>query len=182
MKDGRTSGGRLFDVVAPGACAVLLFAGCTRGNESGRVTTAQQPEPAAEVHGTTSEPSVAMLELGKSDRRTLLELDGVGHFVASCDWNGRARITFVAAGLLPTSAVTVSSPALGTIRRTVHPSQTMTPPQRGSRADVQIWQIAPFSKGNHTVTTVWISRGRSAGGPYYSCGFSAQGFAATPAG
>jgi hypothetical protein len=182
MKDGRTSGGRLFEVVAPGACAVLLFAGCTRGNESGRVTTAQQPELAAEVRGTTSEPSVAMLELRESQRRTLLELERVGRFVATCDRDGRGRVTFVAAGLLPTSAVTVSSPALGTIRRTVHPRQRMAPPRRAAGADFEVWQIAPFAKGNHAVTTVWISRGPSAGAAFYACGFSAQGFAATPSG
>lgn len=136
----------------------MLLTSCTGENESRRATSTQPPEPAAEVPGTASEATVAMLELRDGQRRNFLELQGVGRFVATCDRNGRAAVTFVAAGLRQTSAVTVSSPALGT----------------------EVWQIAPFSKGNDTVTTVLISRGPSAGGPYYACGFSAQGFATPP--
>ena len=128
-------------------------------------------------HRSDYEAVSASRELRKDERAVLLVIPKVGRFAVACRGQGMSEVEFVADRLLPTAAVTVASSETGTSRRTVDPGGTLGTRGPTARPRIETWQIAPFSKGARSVTTITISVGRSAGGPFYACGFSAQGLA-----
>ena len=160
--------------VTPIAVALLAsaLAGCGSSGDGASGTRAGSASETAEA--TESLVVAQTKQMGRGERALLLRIPRVGRLVARCDEDGEASLAFVAAFVLPTSAVTVDKGGPNPVRKIVHPGQRVTVLRAVSTSDFQTWQIEPFAKAGVRVTTIWVAMGRSPGAPAYACGFSAH--------
>jgi hypothetical protein len=161
-------------ILGAAACLVggsFFVAGCSGSSSRGastktmraRAATAESPGDSKSVAGST--------QLHAGERAPLLRIHNVGRLLARCDRDGLPSVAFTSAFLLPTASVTVNT-GRSVIRRILNPRQQLIAP---TGSGVQTWQIAPFAEANVSITTVWISLGKSpTRAQSVPCGFSAQ--------
>jgi hypothetical protein len=104
----------------------------------------------------------------------LLRLDRVGRLIVRCDGKGRPTSAFVAARLLPAASLVVDRSGSPAISEVIQPEQRFAPPATKRRAVFETWQIAPFTKGDVRIATIWLALGPAAGQPFYACDASGR--------